>query len=176
MSQAARNKSREAGQTLLEAVVYITILVLLLVFLVNILLSVTRVIAEVRISRSLGNSAVVALERMTREIRAAETIDLTESILDSHPGQLVLEAIDEDGNDIITKFYLTNGILQVETVNPPVSSLIAAELEMSNLIFRQIISPSSEAVKIEFTLRNREGKIIKSRNFYQTAVLRGSYE
>jgi hypothetical protein len=48
-------------------------------------------------------------------------------------------------------------------------------MEISNLIFRNITTSSSEAVKTEISLSIIRGGYSKSNNFYSTVVLRGSY-
>src|SRR3989344_1000061 len=162
MKLSAKNYQLKAaaGLTLLEALVYVALLVLILMFLISSLLSVMRVIAEVRISRNLNNSAVVALERLVRDIREAGDVDEDESVLGAHPGKLVITASDQDGNFTTTEFYLTAGILLVEKGGASGVPLTSSDLEVGNLVFRHIVSSSSQAVKIEMTLRNREGKTI----------------
>lgn len=169
--------SAKGGFTLLEALLYVVLLVIISVFVVGAILSMARAASEVRLSRAINNSAAVSLERMVRDIREADEIDETGSIFGTHPGRLTLRASDDDGNSTTTEFELdADDILTVEVNAGGQAPLTAEELEVSNLIFRQIVSSSSRAVKIELAMRNRRGKRIIERNYYDTAVLRGTYE
>lgn len=65
-----------------------------------------------------------------------------------------------------------NGIPDESEVSP----LVPHKVEVSNLIFRHIVGTSTEGVRIEVEHQNRTDKRVITENFYNTVILRGSYD
>ncbi len=157
----------EKGFSLIEMLIYTAILVAVLIVVGFGLLMMTRTFGDIRILNKINNSAEIAMERMIREIRLANDIDAS-SIFDVHPGQLKLETVDSSGNPITITFYLSGGNLMVQEGGSTGESLTSPRVNVERLVFYQISNQEiSKAIKIEFT--------INGKNFYDTAVLRGSY-
>ena len=68
------------GYTLLETVVYVSILAVIVVLSLGSILSVYQAYGKIKVERKLAQNADVALERMVREIRAATTTDAGVSV------------------------------------------------------------------------------------------------
>ena len=84
-----------SGMTLLETVIYISLLAVISVAVVNVFLSETSAWARARAERDSTDAAKLALERITHEIRLASSVDTGQSVLGSHPGKLVLNTFKE---------------------------------------------------------------------------------
>ena len=56
-----------------------------------------------------------------------------------------------------------------------VGSLTRSDVTVTNLVFRLSDNGTSKAVKIEMTLESIVASTTKIKNFYGSAVLRGSY-
>ncbi|MBU2219377.1 type II secretion system GspH family protein [Patescibacteria group bacterium] len=151
------------GFTLIETIIYTAIIAVIFILVVNSLTLVIKAFNQGRVIIKINNSAEVAIERMTREIRFAYDIDGSSDL--SH---LVLNT------DV--EFYLDSGKIMIIDRGANAVALTSDDLTVTNLIFRQINSSSvSKAVKIEMAIQGSSGNYQKTENFYNTAILRGSY-
>lgn len=160
-------KRGEVGFSLIELVVYIAIAAGVLTASVNSISTLMKSFNNARITSKINNSAEAAMERMTREIRNAYSINAS-SVLGSSPGRLKLNTYNAVGATTTIEFYLDNEVLNVAEGVGAGNPLSLNGVAVSNLVFRQIEnSTSSKAIKVEVT--------INSKNFYDTAILRNSY-
>ena len=162
------------GYTLVEAIIYIAILAVLAVTFVNLLFTMTQSYTKFRLERDIVSSASLGLERMVRETRQAKNIDLV-STLGSNPGRLLLNTTDDAGVATTRDFYWSLGTLMVKDGSGQAASTTAKNITVDNLVFRQINTANSSAVKIEMTLSSSRGQLTRTVKFYDTAILRGSY-
>ncbi len=169
----AKNYKLEAcrGYTLIEAIIYISILAMLSVLFISLLFSMANSHTEFRLMRNITSSASLALERLSREIKQARNVDVGGST----PGRLLLNTTDGGGLATTVEFYLSAGTLMLRAGSAAPASTTARYVTVDNLIFRQINTTESSAVKIEMTLSASRGTVSRTEKFYTTAVLRGSY-
>ena len=104
-------KSR--GFTLLEALIYVAIIALLTVVVVNTAMVMTVTSAKARLKQNILGEGGVSLERLVREIRLADSVDVLGSTLGAHPGVLKMNTIvgASDETPITREFYLTGSTL-----------------------------------------------------------------
>ena len=164
--------SKHQGFSLLEMLFYIAILVLLLAVIMNMVVSVVRSGRIINALRNVENSAIVSLERITRELRQADSVNVSLSTLDSNPGQLVLEGTDETGSPRTVEFYLSLGRLFLKENGVDVGALSQSDAQVSSLIFRRFAGPNSEGIRIEMTLESGTSTHYRSEKFYSSAILR----
>lgn len=151
------------GSSLLETVLYIGIFAILTLLTVNTVLALTRAVSEIRSVRHTINDSDSAIERVIREIRAAESVDTTASVLGSHPGKLVLT----NASDIMT-FSFSDGKILLQKNSEPTAPLTGNSTAITNLVFTHLTTTNSEAIRIVMMMDNK--------NFYGTAVLRNKYK
>ena len=166
---------RNKGFTLIEMIVYVVILGIIAVLAVNSTLEMTKAYVNLRVSRDMNTSATAVLERMTREIRGAYDIDLTQSTLGANPGRLTLNTKDTVGADTTVEFYIENGLIKVKEGGVAKGALMTSSTQASSFIVRSLSNDNSKAIKIDLTVTAARGDVSKIRNFYNTIVLRGSY-
>jgi len=160
------------GFTLIEMIVYISILSVFTFVIVNTLISFSSTYREVRIDRAMDNTAVTSLERMTRDIRKATSVTLGQSTLGTHPGVLTLFTIDTV-NSTTTRFYVDNGVLKIDVNGVYSGPLSLVQTPITNLVFARLISTTSEAVKIDMTVEYPFGSTTKTKNYHTTVILKG---
>lgn len=159
------------GFTIIEVLVYVAILGIVSVAIISASMAVNSSFNNTRVTRNLLESGNNGMERITREIRQASSIDLASSTFGSSPGVLTLNSKDSGGSNRVVKFYVLNGALNIDDNNSPPDNFLNQNVTATNLIFRRISTGAGEAVKIELTLNN--GTI--SEKFYDTVILRGGY-
>ena len=170
-------KSFSKGLTLIETIIYAAIFALISILVINAILMMTESFNVFRVARNINNSSEVAMERMTREIRWADDINVAESVFGSNPGRLVLNTIDPaTGLATTTEFFVLNGALMIREGASDAQPLTSYKTEVTNLIFKQIAGSSvSKAVKIELELQSGRGNFQKKEKFYNSVILRRSY-
>lgn len=163
------------GFTLIEMIIYTAILSLIFVFVINTLLIISRSYRTIKLINDINNSASLSFERLVREIRLAESVNVPQSTLETSPGILVLNTTDKLGEPIVLKFYIDQNALKLDEGGILSGALTRDNIVVSNLIFDHIISSTSEAVKIWMELSSDNEGVNKVESFYTTAVLRSSY-
>ncbi|MDO8564682.1 MAG: hypothetical protein Q7R88_01675 [bacterium] len=153
---------------------YVIILSLCLVVVAQTIIISIRSYGALRAKQVLETDAAIALERITREVRDAESVALGGSVLGSHPGVLVLNSTTLDGAPRTVEFLIVNGLLTLKENGVSVGAL-TGESAIRTLIFRRIATARSEGVKVELTLQEGVGVASSTESFYATAVLRDSY-
>lgn len=164
------------GFTLIETVIYVSILAAVFVFTLNTLLVIFSTVEDFKSVRRLNSSAEAGMERMAREIRFAYGINDAVSVLGVHPGRLYLYKKNPDtGAEETIEFYLSGSALAYKENGGMEQLLVLPGIEVTNLVFHKITNSSvSQAVKIEMSIRSGEHTYL-SDNFYSTIILRGSY-
>lgn len=169
--------SRHAGLTILEAVVYISILAIVSVAIVSVLLDLGTAYNRSRSKRLANTNGAAAMERMIREIRLANDIDFVTSVLNAHPGALALDTVmsSSDTTPTTRRFSIQNDTLMLQEGGGAAAPLTAG-VRVTNLVFSSTTTPFfSLAVHIAFTVESGSGKLKVSIPFSDTAILRGSY-
>jgi type II secretory pathway pseudopilin PulG len=164
-------KSASAGFSLIEALVYLSITVVLAGALVTTFLSLNTTLLRNRTERELTHSASVSLERMVRDIREANSVDTGMSTLGSSPGVLELESASGT-----TRFYLSSGALVVNVNGTEIGPLTSDAVTVQGLVFQKYTGSTTDMVRVGLTLSAVSRAASSTRTFYTSAVLRGSYE
>lgn len=174
MIKVCKNKKRK-GFTLIEMIIYVAILGIISVLTISAVLTLLGVFSEVRVSRDVSNAATVSLERIIREVRFADSIDVGASTFDLSPGRLTLNTKDSSGANTTIEFFVSGNMLRVKESGVDSGALIGQNVTTDNLIFRSVPGINSNAIRAELTLTATRGNSQKTRTFYSTAVLRGGY-
>ncbi len=174
-----KNIFRARGFSLIEMLIYISVLAVIFLVVVNTSLSFTSSYRVLSALRSADHAGMDALEPMTRAIRAAGSVVESQSVLGSNPGSLTLYSA-QSGNSTTTQFYLQNGTVEMTvTVNNAQDAalsgpLTASDATITSLIFNELSTSTASAVKIDMTVIGQSGAVTETKNFHSTIVLRGS--
>lgn len=156
----------------MEMMVYIAILVLMLGVIMNVVVSVVNSGRVVKSLKNIENSAITSLERLVRETRQADSIDINTSILDAHPGKLVLNGEDAGGVPRIVEFYMVGNTLMLKENGVDVGALTNEDTRVTNLVFNRFSSATAEGVRVSINLESGTSTNLRSNNFYFSSVLR----
>ena len=170
--------TRAKGFTLVETIFYLAFLVILIGIVVTFVVSISKTYQNIQATKNVESSAVFSLERMTRDIRNAISVNTAQSALaTSTAGVLLLNTTDVAGNPQTIEFYVdaNTGAIAVDSNGSYIGPLTLAGVTVNALEFRLTTSTNSQAVKIDLGLTSVVGGASTTKNFYSTVVLRGSY-
>ena len=150
MLQISMKTSAQRGFSLVEMIVYIAILSVVVSAVVLTALSLMNTFTYLRATQDVAETGAVALERMTREIRFANSINLGASTFSASPGTLSLSTTDDAGNPDTVGFTLSGGRILV-THAGVTAPLSRSTVTISNLTFTHAIGAHGDAVGIYIT-------------------------
>lgn len=167
--RARRNST--TGFTIVEMIIYVSVLALILVGVVQMILAVSSTFNELRATRQLNRSAVVLLDRFVREVRDAESVVVDSSVFDTHPGELTISV---EGTNV--RFYVDGGVVKLDRGGAYEGDLTVPDVSATSFVFRRSTPGSiSETIRLEVTLESISGSGSAIETFYTTAVMRGPY-
>ena len=163
-------KPTASGLSLIETMIYIAILLAVLLLFVNMILPISESYINIRMIRKLDSAAISSMDRMTREIRDASSINIA-SILGVDQSRLVVD--NPDATQVI--FSMVDN--QIHIVNDGVDSGSLLPPGITTPIFniRRVLTGHSVGVRIEMILEGSERNIPRYQKYYSTVTLRGSY-
>lgn len=166
---------RNKGSSLLETLIYLFIFTLLTLAIVAALTSLARSYRVIQSSIVIESVAHTALEKIVRSARESLSIDFSQSVFGTLSDTLTLNALDQNGNNITLAFFVSDGVMRMEENGLDAGPLSSSNADITRLLFTPITNSQSQAVKIELTAESGQGENLKTRTFYATVVLRGSY-
>ena len=161
---------KESGYTVVELLFYISFFVILSILAINAMISMGKSFRETTVQAQFVQSGAIP-ERMGRETRQAYDIDLTSTATD-----LKLNTKDSAGANKTMEFKFVSGNIQIWDAGVNIGNLNPPNIVITSLAFTQITLLKSKAVKIVLSLRSTNDLQARVQNFYDTAVLRGSYK
>lgn len=176
-----KTKKESSGFTIIESVIYMTILAVLLVTIINLMAVLSSSYRSVKAMRSVETGAIAAMDRIIRETRSATSIDTSQSNFGVNLAQNIstaftLNGLNASSSAVSIQFYVSNGRLMLKENNITLGPVTPSSVSVSSLVFRSYSATTSSAVKVEMTLTTATSSgVISSDNFYGTVVLRGSY-
>ncbi len=173
--RAIQKRHRETGVTLIEIILYAAMFAALSVILIKCLLVMLRSYTETRVNDDLLEAAQVSIERVSREVRSAISVDPSSSTFGTSPGVLQINTTNTSGVAKTEKFDLSSGALRFTDNGTVSGNFTGAQVSVTSLIFRNITTPSGGAVRIEMTIQSLRKPSTKTISVYDTIVLRGSY-
>jgi hypothetical protein len=159
------------GFSIIESVLYLSLFVVLSTGVVLFSFSGLEAFRRTRATSLLASAAHGSVERLVREIRSAESVNISESVFNVSPGKLVL--VRPGGGTVV--FLVINDRLFIDTDSALPVSLVPEGVAVESLIFRHITVTNSQAVRIELALSSRQESFSITAPFYTTAVLRAGY-
>lgn len=174
-SLTKNHKSYSQGVSAVELILYITLFAVLSVVVLNSLIVTMRSFSEVRSNHDLLNGGLYSMERMTREIRNAESVDILGSTLGVNSGVLALTTRDISGNPK-TVIFSKSGTSLIISENGVTGTLTGQNVDITNLVFYQTTTVKGSVIKIEMTVQDNRSPSGRSENFYNTVALRGGYQ
>lgn len=169
-----RDTQKKKGFSLVEMIIYIAFFAVLSLVAMQATLIIMKSFYVIRLTQTVNQSATVALERMSREIRNAYDVDDVASTFNTSPGRLTLRTEDASGMNTTIEFFVSGNQLRLREGGVDRGTLLAKNVTVTNLVFRNIMTMNSRAIKIEMTLHNARAGDTRDLILYDTIVLRGA--
>lgn len=166
---------RQKGFSLIEMLVYVSVLTIIIITIISILFTLTKSHRNAVALKQIQSNALFSMDRVSKEIHNAKSVDIIQSLFGVNPGKLVINSIDTNGDTRVVEFFLQEGVLKINENGIYSGQLTASSTFISNLVFRHIHEQKADAVKIEMQLTSGEGEFVRTENFYNTVILRDSY-
>ncbi len=163
------------GFTLIEMIIYVSIISMAFGIFVNVILSINRSYGRLSAKKNLDEAAMIFMERILRETRSSTDIDTEQSVFNDNSGKLVLNQKNVLGEVSNVSFFVNNLRPQIERDGVLEGDLTSTKVESPKLIFRLLDSGTSKGIKIEVEFKTKDGAQYISEVYYGFAVLRGSY-
>ncbi len=163
-------KQKNTGFTLVEMLVYLALMTVITLAVVQSVVVVLKSNRNSFAEINIRNSGYSAMEGMLREIHLSESIDQVSGG--------VLQMKQNTGTKIVKFATSSSSVLNFyEGIGTPtlVGPLTSKGVLVKSLIFTQINTGKSFAVRIQMKLETTINNQTKSEWFYGTAILRGSY-
>lgn len=167
----------KGGFTLMEMVIYIAILSVIVVLVASSVLAMSKSLSSIQASRKINNFAETSIERIVREIRFANSVDVSGSTFGVNPGTLKLNTINPiDELSTTVEFYQSGTNLMIKEGLGAPEDITPSSLSVTDLKFYDVVVPGvSEAIKIEIEVKSTSIFGDKTEKFYNTVVLKRSY-
>ncbi len=167
-----RHSQYNSGYTLVEMIIYVALLAIISVLMVSTLISFTKSYRTLAALRITDDTAISAMERMTRDARAATAIDSVHSLFGTASGILTLIASSSVNTATTTKFYLQNGLVKMDVNGAYYGPLTASNASTTALTFTKLSTSISGAIKIDMTVSATVGTSTKIKTYHDTIILK----
>jgi len=166
------------GFTLIETLIYISILLVIMALLSNLVIWMIRIKNQTRAERETQQIARHIMEKISQDIRSSSSVDLNHSQFDQNPGTLFLDIDDEtaavysvDDNKVL--FYLRGdpdviGAMTPGQILAEAEPLTTADTEVKSFIF-SYIAPENGPPSIHTSL-SLDYKTTSTKSLYQSSI------
>lgn len=146
----------QKGFTLVELVIYIAIvsgfLATTIFFAMRIVEGGQRGRADIEVQQNVR----LAMERITREIRSADNLNVEASTFETHPGVLSLASNTPSLDPVL--FFVENGILKIQKGTGSAYALTSNDVEVTNFVVRNLsVANRSTIVQIILNIKYATG-------------------
>lgn len=171
------HRRKNTGFSLLEVIIYTALFVMISGATVDAIVQTTRAFSNLRISRDINDSAIKVMERLTRDIKNATTIDMANSTFGATPGRLTMTTLSATGSPMTVEYFVatSTGLLRLKENGVDKGSLMSAKTQIEALVFYLVSTSQTSGIKTELHLRSSRGVVQDQDHFYNTSMLRGTY-
>jgi type II secretory pathway pseudopilin PulG len=159
--------SQQKGYSLIEMIVYVTLISVIFLLIVNTLLSFSSSYRQLEANRLLEHTAIDTLERLSRDIRNANTITVNGT------GDITLTQ-STGSISTTTRIYLQSGDVKLDINGTYFGPLCVRNSQVTNLTFTLATSSEANAVKIDMTVQASSGSVIRTKQFHSTVIAKES--
>lgn len=148
----------QKGFTLIEMVIYLTIIGIVLSTIALFLLNLMGARAKTQAISEVLSSAQLIQTRLSEAVRHAQGINVAASTFSSDPGVLSLNMVDSARDPTIFSLTQNDGQFQVSEQGSPASVLTPDHVAIKNLVFTNLTSSEDVGIiQMQFTVETTSG-------------------
>ncbi len=167
--------NRKKGFSLIEMLFYTAGLVIVLGAIIYLLMQMYGLYKKLTIEPRVDRVGIAIIDRIVRDVRTGDSIDLSNSELDTDAGTLMVSSFENEVS-IAKKFaYDSERVTYTENAGTA-NFLTPDDMRVTRLYFAQSTSTVSQAMKVELDITYTADKETKTKSFNGFAILRHSYE
>ena len=174
----ANSKQRTAkskGVTLVETLIYSAMAAIILGILGMMFIQIYGLYKDITIEPKTDRSILLTVDRILKDIRSGQDINLENSVFGTTSGELYISAVEDA--IIVNKFYkLENGQIIYQEDGGDENPLTSADVEITKLQFEYLTTGISEGVRVEIDVTFEKDEQIEIKEYEGFAILRQSYE
>lgn len=164
------------GFTLIEIIIYVSLLAIIMISAVEIVFISARSVSEMRSERKIFTAGETAMETVIRDVRQATSVIPSSSAFGANPGVLAIRIPQTPGSStIITRIFSLSSERLQKNDDGASEFLTPPETRIKSLIFWNSSTTTSNLVSVKMTIESGDQKSYKSHTFYGSAVLRSQY-
>lgn len=173
-----RSEKREAisrGVTLVETLIYSAMAAIILGILGMMFIQIYGLYKDITIEPKTDRSVLLTVDRILKDIRSGQDINLENSVFGTTPGELYISAV--ENAVVVSKFYkLENGQIIYQENGGNENNLTSADIEITKLQFEYLTTGISEGVRVEIDASIEKDGGTEIKEYEGFAILRQSYE
>lgn len=170
-----KTDSKQKGFTLLELLLYVSGLLILGTVIIMLIVQFYSLYKEIVAAPRADRTALLIIDRITKEIRSADQINISESQFNTTSGVLDISTI-ENSTTTDKKFFIQNGVAFYQKNNESPEELSSDDFVVSNFNFNYVQTSVSEAIKFNLELQYQAQNATRTKSYTGFAILRESYE
>ncbi|MES2623480.1 MAG: prepilin-type N-terminal cleavage/methylation domain-containing protein [Patescibacteria group bacterium] len=173
MSNFLKGKNNRKGFSLVEIVIYFSMLAVLTIVVISSLMSLFKSYSVIKLQQDIEASAIQVLDKMTRDIRDADGVVSAQSSFGVPEGSVALTITTDSVTDTY-RYYVASSSVKVSKNGTYIGDLTQSSVTVNSLTAYEILGTSTHAIKLELNLQAtpRYGTSTISENFYTTVQLR----
>lgn len=173
MNKKRAHTISKSGLTILEIVIYFSMLAVLTVVVISSLMSLFKSYSVIKLHQNIETSAIQIMDKLTRDIRDSDSIALGESSFGIPQGAVALNITNNSVTDTY-KYYATSSTVKYSKNGVFVGDLTQPGVVVNSFTMYYINGTSTQAIKVELNLQAtpRYSTSTISKNFYTTVQLR----
>lgn len=169
------NYKKISGFTIIELLVYVAGLLALGAVMIILIVQFYNLYREIIVVPRADRTGLILVDRIIKEIRSADKVDLLQSQFGTTNGVLGLDYV-LNGVQKEKIFYLEDGIIKYKEDNGEPVILSSKDLRVSNFNFTFIPTPISQAVRFNLELEFQNNNATETKSYTGFGILRESYE
>lgn len=166
-------KTNKSGLTILEIVIYFSMLAMLTVVVISSLMTLFKSYSVIKLHQNIETSAIQVMDKLTRDIRDADEIAIAESSFGSPVSAVALHITNNSVTDTY-RYYAASSTVKLSKNGVFIGDLTQPGVIVNSFTAYYINGTSTQAVKIELNLQAspRYSTSTISKNFYSTVQVR----
>lgn len=168
-------KKYQKGFSTIELLMYSAGMLIVLSAIIYMLFQMYTVYEHLITKPRVDRVGVAIIDRITKDIRSGDSIDLAQSQFGVTTGNLTINTLETE-TSVIKKFNYAEGRVTYQESGGDINFLTPEDISVSRLYFTQATSSVSHAVRVELDITYELDNEMHTNTYTGFSILRHSYE